>query len=116
MWKYEKDSSACIITAEKHIESCHSSFSLKELPKTAVLFYMRGGVEYTCKTTIPKNYQISFRDFLTPALFTGFAMMTYAFWTAEEERLRLRTQLKHWVLSGLRMLLRSGCSAPFLMI
>lgn len=49
MWKYEKDSSACIITAEKHIESCHSSSALKELPKTAVLFYMRGGEEYTCK-------------------------------------------------------------------
>lgn len=49
MWKYEKDSSACIITAEKHIKSCHSSFTLKELPKTAVLFYMRGGEEYTCK-------------------------------------------------------------------
>ena len=43
MWKYEKDSSACIITAEKHIKSCHSSSALKELPKTAVLFYMRGG-------------------------------------------------------------------------
>lgn len=24
-------------------------FTLKELPKTAVLFYMRGGEEYTCK-------------------------------------------------------------------
>ncbi len=49
MWRYEKDGSACIITAVKHIESCHSSFDLKELPKTAVLFYMHGGEKYTCE-------------------------------------------------------------------
>lgn len=49
MWKFKDDKTACVITAEKHIESCHSSFDLKELPKTAVLFYMRGGEKFACE-------------------------------------------------------------------
>lgn len=49
MWKFENDKTASVLTAEKHIESCHSSFDIKELPKTAVLFYMRGGEKFTCE-------------------------------------------------------------------
>ena len=64
MWKYEKDSSDCVITAEKHIESCHSSSALKELPKTAVLFYMRGGEEYTSKNYDTEKLSDKFPRFL----------------------------------------------------
>lgn len=44
MWYYENDKTPPVITAKKHIESCHGG-SL-ELPKTAILFYMRSGEEY----------------------------------------------------------------------
>lgn len=49
MWKFKNDKTASVITAKKHIESCHSSFDIKELPKTAVLFYMRGGEKFACE-------------------------------------------------------------------
>lgn len=44
MWYYENDKTPTVVTAKKHIESCHGG-SL-ELPETAILFYMRGGEEY----------------------------------------------------------------------
>lgn len=45
MWKHCNDNTEAIITAKKHIESCHRKVSVK-LPETALLFYMHGGVEY----------------------------------------------------------------------
>ena len=45
MWKFDDDKTAPLLTAEKHIESCHASGNLS-LPETAILFYMRGGVEF----------------------------------------------------------------------
>lgn len=45
MWKFNDDKTAPLITAQAHIKSCHSSGSLS-LPETAVLFYMRGGIEF----------------------------------------------------------------------
>lgn len=44
MWHYENDDTQPVITAQKHVKSCHGG-SL-HLPETAVLFYMRGGEEY----------------------------------------------------------------------
>lgn len=46
MWKYSDDNTAAIITAQKHIDSCRKGRKVK-LPKTAVLFFMYSGVEYT---------------------------------------------------------------------
>lgn len=45
MWKFDEDKTAPMITAKAHIESCHASGNLS-LPETAVLFYMRGGIEF----------------------------------------------------------------------
>ena len=46
MWKYNEDRTNPILTAKEHIESGHKSDS-EQLPSTAVLFYMHGGIEYT---------------------------------------------------------------------
>lgn len=45
MWKHDHDTTKAVITAEKHIESCRKGNCVK-LPKTAILFYMYGGVDY----------------------------------------------------------------------
>ena len=45
MWKFNDDKTAPLITAQAHIESCHAKGSVS-LPETAVLFYMRGGIEF----------------------------------------------------------------------
>jgi hypothetical protein len=52
MWKYENDCTKAVITAQKHIESCHKDGNI-ELSKTAILFYMHGGIEY-----IIANYKV----------------------------------------------------------
>ena len=52
MWKFDEDKTAPLITAKAHIESCHGSGDLS-LPETAVLFYMRGGIEF-----MSENYDI----------------------------------------------------------
>lgn len=46
MWKYSNDNTNAIITAQKHIDSCRKGKKVR-LPKTAVLFFMYSGVEYT---------------------------------------------------------------------
>lgn len=46
MWKYGDDNTSAIITAQKHIDSCRKGEKVK-LPKTAILFFMHSGVEYT---------------------------------------------------------------------
>ena len=45
MWKYNEDTTKPIITAKAHIESGHKN-GCEQLPSTAVLFYMHGGIEY----------------------------------------------------------------------
>ena len=45
MWKYNEDTTKPIITAKAHIESGHKS-GCEQLPSTAVLFYMHGGIDY----------------------------------------------------------------------
>lgn len=44
MWYYENDDTQPVITAQKHVKSCHGG--RLNLPETAVLFYMRGGEKY----------------------------------------------------------------------
>lgn len=46
MFRLKNDKSLPIITAQKHIKSCHKTDDELHLPKTAVLFFMHGGVEY----------------------------------------------------------------------
>lgn len=48
MWKFKNDNTPAIINAKKHIASSHSN-KIDKLPKTAILFFMRGGIEYTTK-------------------------------------------------------------------
>lgn len=48
MWKLKEDSTNPVITAEKHIKSCHKGEAVK-LPKTAIVFYMGRGVDYLKK-------------------------------------------------------------------
>lgn len=45
MWKYENDGTPPVITAKAHIQSSHET-EIDLLPKTAILFYMHGGVVY----------------------------------------------------------------------
>lgn len=54
MWKYENDNTQPVITAHKHIESCRKGCAVN-LPKTAILFYMHSGMEYTVS-----NYHTEF--------------------------------------------------------
>lgn len=46
MFKNIKDSTSPVITAKAHINSCHKTAEKLNLPDTAVLFFMNGGVEY----------------------------------------------------------------------
>ena len=43
MWCFDDDKTSPVISAQKHIESCHKS-KIDSLPETAVLFFMHGGV------------------------------------------------------------------------
>ena len=52
MWKLKNDDSKAVITAREHINSCHRAF-LIDLPHTAVLFFMPGGVEF-----VNDNYKV----------------------------------------------------------
>lgn len=45
MWKYSNDDTNPVITAKKHIMCSHRNSNI-QLPDTALLFYMHGGVEY----------------------------------------------------------------------
>lgn len=63
MWKYENDNTQSVITAKKHIESCHKS-RINKLPKTAILFYMHDGVEYTTSLYKTKKLSDCFPRFL----------------------------------------------------
>lgn len=59
MFKSKEDNSQAIITAEKHIKSCHKKVNEIQLPNTAVLFFMYGGIEYmlehyNCETICDK--------------------------------------------------------------
>lgn len=46
MWKFDDDKSPAVITAEKHIKAGRKG-SFESLPRTAILFYMGSGAEYT---------------------------------------------------------------------
>lgn len=46
MFKLKNDKSEPVITPQAHIKSCHKSEDDINLPCTAVLFFMHGGVEY----------------------------------------------------------------------
>lgn len=63
MWKYENDNTQAVITAKKHIESCHKG-NIERLSKTAILFYMHGGVEYTTSNYNTKKLSDNFPRFL----------------------------------------------------
>lgn len=63
MWKYNDDNTKAVITAEKHIESCHKSGKVT-LPKTAILYYMYGGVEYTLSNYKVQKLSDNFPRFL----------------------------------------------------
>ncbi len=63
MWKFKKDNTPAIITAKKHIASSHSN-KIDKLPKTAILFFMRGGIEYTTKHCKTKKISNNFPRFL----------------------------------------------------
>lgn len=63
MWKYADDHTKAILTARGHIESCHKS-GKANLPKTALLFYMHGGVEYTIENYKTELLTDSFGRFL----------------------------------------------------
>lgn len=63
MWKYEDDCTQAVITAKRHIESCHKG-NIEGLPKTAILFYMYGGVEYTASHYKTKKLSDNFPRFL----------------------------------------------------
>lgn len=71
MWCSENDFSKPVLTPQAHMSSSHS-FSLKSLPKTAILFYMHSGVELTAKNY--KTYMISqkFPRFLNSCPIYGF--------------------------------------------
>lgn len=56
MWKFKNDNTPAIINAKKHIASLHSN-KIDKLPKTAILFFMRGGIEYTTKHYKTKKNQ-----------------------------------------------------------
>lgn len=56
MWKFKNDNTPAIINAKKHIASSHSN-KIDKLPKTAILFFMRGGIEYTTKHYKTKKNQ-----------------------------------------------------------
>lgn len=51
MWKNIDDNTKPVITACEHIASCHKT-KCSELPETALLFFMRGGIDY-----LNENYQ-----------------------------------------------------------
>ncbi len=51
MWKLKEDNTPAVLTAEKHIKSNRKN-GCASLPKTAVLFYMHGGVDW-----LKKNYK-----------------------------------------------------------
>lgn len=63
MWKFKNDNTPAIINAEKHIASSHSN-KIDKLPKTAILFFMRGGIEYTTKHYKTKKISNHFPRFL----------------------------------------------------
>lgn len=46
MFRLKNDNSLPVITAQKHIKSCRKTADELHLPKTAILFFMHGGVEY----------------------------------------------------------------------
>ena len=46
MWKYDCDDTSPIITAHANAQSLHAAGGEIRLPKTAILFFMSGGVEY----------------------------------------------------------------------
>lgn len=51
MWRFKEDNTSAVITAEKHIKSNRKN-GCASLSKTAVLFYMHGGVDW-----LKKNYK-----------------------------------------------------------
>lgn len=63
MWKFSEDKTNAVITAEKHIASCHKS-ECEVLPETAILFYMNSGIEYTQKHYKCKLITDKFPSFL----------------------------------------------------
>ena len=63
MWKFKNDNTPAIINAKKHIASSHSN-KIDKLPKTAILFFMRGGIEYTTKHYKTKKISNHFPRFL----------------------------------------------------
>lgn len=63
MWKFDEDKTAPMLTAVAHIESCHGNGSLS-LPETAVLFYMRGGVEFVNENYDTQMISEKFPSFL----------------------------------------------------
>ncbi|MDE6412479.1 MAG: nucleoside phosphorylase [Eubacterium sp.] len=63
MWKFKEDNTSAVITAEKHIQSCRKN-GCPQLPKTAILFYMYGGVDYLKKHYKSKLIAECFPSFL----------------------------------------------------
>lgn len=63
MWKLSDDKTDAVITAKKHIASCHKS-KCDRLPKTAIIFYMYSGVEYTKEQYRSKLITEKFPSFL----------------------------------------------------
>ncbi len=63
MWKYVDDDTAAVITAQNHIDSAHKLKSIS-LPKTAVLFFMHSGIEYTVSNFDTKLITESLPSFL----------------------------------------------------
>ncbi len=63
MWKIENDHSRPVITAQAHINGCHRDAVLN-LPQTALLFFMHGGIEFVNKNYQTKMYRDKFPRFL----------------------------------------------------
>lgn len=64
MWKHPEDNTQAIITAQKHIESCHGGENLI-LPETAILFYMSSGEKFVKSHYRTKLLTKSFPRFLS---------------------------------------------------
>lgn len=63
MWCFDDDKTSPVISAQKHIESCHKS-KIDSLPETAVLFFMHGGVEFVRNNYKTKIISEKFPRFL----------------------------------------------------
>lgn len=73
MWKNSEDNTIPVITAKGHINSCHK-LKCKNLPKTAILFFMNSGIDYTIKhydTELLSNHFPSFLNSRPIYKFTG---------------------------------------------